>query len=81
MTFGALRYRLSAAECLTAVTLNAAASLARAHEIGSLEVEKRADVVVLDVPNHRHLCYEFGRNPVRAVVASGKIVHERHGEG
>jgi imidazolonepropionase len=76
MTFAALRYRLSAAECLTAVTLNAAASLGRAHEIGSLEVGKRADVVVLDVPNHKHLCYEFGRNPVRAVVVRGQVALE-----
>lgn len=77
MTFGALRYRLTAAECLTAVTLNPAASLGRAHEIGSLEPDKRADLVVLDVPNHRHLVYEFGRNPVRAVVARGAVVVER----
>lgn len=77
MTFAALRYRMSAAECLTAVTLNAAASLGRAHEIGSLEAGKRADVVVLDVPNHKHLCYEFGRNPVRAVVVRGRVVLER----
>lgn len=77
MTFGALRYRMTAGECLTAVTLNAAASLGRAHEVGSLEPEKRADVLVLDVPNHLHLVYEFGRNPVRAVVARGAVVRER----
>jgi len=77
MTFAALRYRLEAGECLTAVTLNAAASLGRAHEIGSLEAGKRADVVVLDVPNHLHLCYEFGRNPVRAVVVRGRVALER----
>jgi len=77
MTFGALRYRLTAGECLTAVTLNAAATLGRAHELGSLEPEKRADVLVLDLPNHRHLVYEFGRNPVRAVVARGVLVRER----
>ena len=77
MTFAALRYRMSAAECLTAVTLNAAASLGRAHEIGSLEAGKRADVLVLDVPNHKHLCYEFGRNPVAAVVVRGRVVLER----
>ena len=76
MTFGALRYRLTAGECLTAVTLNAAATLGRAHELGSLEAGKRADVLVLDLPNHRHLVYEFGRNPVRAVVARGALVRE-----
>jgi imidazolonepropionase len=77
LAFGALRYRMSAAECLAAATLNAACSLGRGHEIGSLEAGKRADVVVLDQPNHRHLCYELGRNPVRAVVAGGRVVVER----
>ena len=77
LPWAALRYRMSAAECLTAATLNAACSLGRGHEIGSLEAGKRADVVVLDQPNHRHLCYELGRNPVRAVVVRGRVVLER----
>jgi len=77
LPWGALRYRMSVAECLTAATLNAACSLGRGHEIGSLEAEKRADLVVLDLPNHRHLCYELGRNPVRAVVVRGRVVLER----
>ncbi len=77
MTWGALRLRLSAAECLTAATLNAACSLGRGDRLGSLEPGKQADVVVLDVPDHRHLVYEFGRNPVRAVVVRGEVVLER----
>jgi len=77
VTWAALRYRMSAAECLTAATLNAAASLGRAAEIGSLEPGKQADVLVLDVPSHTHLAYEFGRNPVRAVVKRGELVRER----
>jgi imidazolonepropionase len=77
LAWAALRYRMTAAECLTAATLNAACSLGRGGETGSLEPGKRADVVVLDQPNHRHLCYELGRNPVRAVVAAGTVVVER----
>lgn len=72
-TWAALRLRMTVEECITAATLNAAASLGRAADIGSLEPGKRADVVVLDVPSHRHLCYEFGWNPVRAVVKSGRV--------
>ena len=80
MTFAALRYRMSAAECLTAATLNPACSLGRGQHIGSLEVGKRADLVVLDTPNHLHLVYDFARSPVRAVVVRGKVVHRRAGE-
>lgn len=74
ISWAALRYRMSAAECLTAATLNAACSLGRGAEIGSLEAGKRADVLVLDVPNHRHLAYELGRNPVAQVVCAGRVL-------
>lgn len=77
LTWAALRYGMSAREALTAATLNAAASLGRAQRIGSIEVGKQADLALLDVPDHRYLTYEFGRNPVRAVVKSGVLVFER----
>jgi imidazolonepropionase len=77
LTWAALRYGMSAGEALTAATLNAAVSLGRGGRIGSVEVGKEADLAVLDVPNHRFLTYEFGRNPVRAVVKAGVPAYER----
>lgn len=77
ISWAALRYRATAAEALCAVTLNAAAALGRADRLGSLEAGKDADVVVLDVPNHRRLAYELGRNAVVAVVKRGVPVLER----
>lgn len=77
LAFAALRYRFTAAEALCAATLNAAASLGRAARLGSLEVGKDADLVVLDQPNHKHLVYELGRNAVRAVVKRGRVVVRR----
>jgi imidazolonepropionase len=76
LSFAALRYGFSAGEALTAATLNAACSLGLGADRGSLEVGKRADLLVLDLPNHKHLTYELGRNPVRAVVKDGKLVHQ-----
>lgn len=81
LTFAALRYRMSAAEALTAATLNAACSLGRGELLGTLEPGKQADLLVLDLPNHRHLVYEFGRNPVRAVVKRGRVVVRRESPG
>ncbi len=77
LSWASLRYGMSAGEALTAATLNAACSLGRGDDIGSLEPGKRADLLVLDVPNHRHLTYELGRNPVRTVVKSGRVVLRR----
>lgn len=77
MSWAALRYGFSAAEALTGATLNAAASLDLAADRGSIEVGKRADLVVTDLPNHHHLTYELGRSPVVAVVKDGRVVHRR----
>jgi len=65
---------LGVAEAITASTLNAAAALGRADEIGSIEEGKRADLVILDAPTYHHLVYHFGVNPVRHVVKGGRVV-------
>ncbi|HWI71756.1 MAG TPA: imidazolonepropionase [Baekduia sp.] len=70
------RYRWSVREALAAMTLNAAWVLRLEGELGSLEVGKRADVVVLDAPVD-HLPYRFGHNPVALVIAGGEVVHVR----
>ena len=54
------------------MTLNAAASLRLASEIGSLEAGKSADAVLLDAPDDRHLLYHWGVNLVAAVVRGGR---------
>lgn len=79
LAFAALRYRFDAAECLTAATLNPACALGLGATHGTLEAGKQADIVVLDMPNHRRLAYELGRNAVRAVVKRGVVVRERSG--
>lgn len=62
------------AEAITGLTLNAAAALARADRLGSLEPGKQADVVLFDVPDYRHLFYHFGVNHVRTVIKRGRVV-------
>jgi imidazolonepropionase len=70
------RYGWSVREALLACTLNAAWVLDLASELGSLEVGKRADLVVLDTPV-AHLPYRFGRNPVCLVIRAGEVVWVR----
>ena len=68
---------LTIEEALTAVTLNAAASIGRADRVGSLEVGKEADILVLDCPNHGHLSYHFAMNLVEIVIKKGFVVRMR----
>ena len=66
---------LSVEEALTAATLNAACSLGLGEDTGSVQVGKRADLVVLEEPSLLHLAYHYGINPVHAVVKDGVVVH------
>ena len=67
---------LTVEEALTAMTLNAAASLRLSSKIGSLETGKNADLLLLDAPDDRHLIYHWGVNLVAAVVAGGRVVRQ-----
>jgi imidazolonepropionase len=70
------RYGWSAREALAASTLNAAWVLGLHESRGSLELGKRADLVVLDGPVE-HVPYRFGHDPVAAVIANGELVWRR----
>jgi len=71
----ACRYlHLSPAEAIVAATLNAAHAIGLGDKVGSLEIGKKADLLVLDIPNYRHLGYHFGINLVERVIKGGQVV-------
>lgn len=70
----ACRYmKLTPAQAIAAATVNSAHAIRRADSIGSLEEGKQADLLILGVPDYRHLGYRFGTNLVRQVVKRGRI--------
>jgi imidazolonepropionase len=70
------RYGWSVREALLAATLNAAWVLRLGGELGSLEVGKRADVLVLDGPVAR-IPYRLGHNPVALAFIGGRLAYVR----
>lgn len=75
----ACRYlKLTPAEAICAATINAACATGVGHLVGSLSLGKRADVIILDIPDHRHLAYRFGTNPVARVIKSGQEIDYGH---
>ncbi len=68
---------LTSAEAIVGATINAAHAVGKADVVGSLEVGKKADIVVLDAPNHKFLGYRFGVNMVDKVVKNGRIVVDK----
>ena len=73
----AARMKLTAAETITACTVNAAWPAGIGDRAGSLMAGKQADLVILEVGDYREFSHHFGWNPVRAVVKSGVVIWRR----
>lgn len=58
-------------EAITAITLNGAAAIDRADQIGSIEVGKSGDLVLLKYPGYKFLSYHFGMNLVASTIIGG----------
>ncbi|RPJ20348.1 MAG: imidazolonepropionase [Chloroflexi bacterium] len=65
--------KLTPAEAIAASTINAAHAIRRSDRIGSIEVGKQADMLILSVPNYRHLGYRYGTNLVKQVIKRGQV--------
>ncbi|WP_243292940.1 imidazolonepropionase [Bacillus sp. FJAT-47783] len=77
MNLGCLHMGMTPAEVLTAVTINAAHAIDRGSEIGSIEVGKKADIAIFDVPNYMQLVYHYGMNHTNTVIKNGEVVVSR----
>lgn len=76
MQLGSLGLKMTPSEVLTAVTINSAYAIDKGNEVGSLEIGKKADLVVFDAPNIDYIIYHFGINHVHRVYKEGKLVVE-----
>ncbi len=81
-TMGCSALQMTAEEVIRATTIEAAAALAVDDEVGSLEVGKKADILILDNSRHVEIPYNYGMNPVWRVFKEGKLMVKRdiHGE-
>ncbi|MDY0182721.1 MAG: imidazolonepropionase, partial [Proteiniphilum sp.] len=63
--------QLTPEEAVTAFTLNSAAALGRADRIGSIDVGKQGDLLLLQFPSYKFLPYHVGMNIVERVIKKG----------
>ncbi|MDQ0268434.1 imidazolonepropionase [Cytobacillus purgationiresistens] len=74
MNLACMNMGMTPAEVITATTINAAHAINRGNEIGSIEIGKKADLLVLDVPNYMQMQYHYGMNHTDTVIKAGKVV-------
>ncbi len=68
---------MSIEEVISALTINGAAAVGKASTVGSLEVGKKADVVMLKYPSIHYLPYNTGMNIVESVLKNGELVFQK----
>jgi len=77
ISLAALQMKMTAAEALSAATVNAATAINRENRVGRLETGMQADMVIWDMDDYRELPYHYGVNLVTKVIKKGKLVVER----
>lgn len=66
-----LNMKMTPAEAICAATFNAACAIGLSDTIGSLEKNKKADITILDIPNHKFLPYHYSTNLVETMIKKG----------
>ncbi|MCX6134715.1 MAG: imidazolonepropionase [Ignavibacteriales bacterium] len=74
MTIACTQMSMTPEEAITAVTLNGAAAMGISDQVGSLEIGKRADIILYEIPNYRYLAYHFGTNLAAKIIKNGTIL-------
>jgi imidazolonepropionase len=74
LAFACTSYGLAPMEALTATTANPAYVLGMDDRLGTLEVGKRADVLLLEEPRFGQVPYRPGHDPVVAALVGGELV-------
>jgi len=65
--------KLTPAEAIAASTINSAYAIRRDDSIGSIEVGKQADMLILSVSDYRQLGYRYGTNLAKQVIKRGRV--------
>ena len=76
MQLASNKLKMTPEEVLNAVTINPAYHLGLDSQIGSIEIGKKANIVIMNAPNLSYILYHFGINHTHDVIIDGKIVVE-----
>ena len=64
-------------EAITALTINGAAAIDKADKIGSIDIGKNGDILILEFPSYKYIPYHVAVNTVEKVIKLGKVVYDK----
>lgn len=59
---------ISIEEAIAALIINGAAAVGKAHEIGSIDIGKKGDILILEFPSYKFIPYHIGVSTVEKVI-------------
>jgi imidazolonepropionase len=71
-----LQMGLTAAEAISAATINGAHALHCADRVGSLEPGKQADLLILNIADYREMAHHFGMNLVHLTMKRCEFIYK-----
>jgi imidazolonepropionase len=74
ISLACLQMGMSPAEAIVAATINSAHAIRAGDLVGSLEIDKMADVLILSTPDYRDLAHQLGTNLVQTTIKRGEIL-------
>lgn len=74
IALAALHMKMSIEEIISALTINAAVAVGRDDKVGSIEIGKNADIIILEYPSINFLSYHAAVNIVETVIKNGKVI-------
>jgi imidazolonepropionase len=76
-----LYMKMSVEEAVTALTINGAAAVGLADKIGSIDVGKQGDIIILEFPSYKYIPYHIAVSTVEKVVKKGVLVFDKEVKG
>ena len=67
-------------EAVTALTINGAAAIDRADRIGSIDIGKTGDLIILEFPSYKYIPYHIGVSCVEKVIKKGELVFDKENQ-
>jgi len=76
MSIAAIKMEMTFEEIISSVTINAAKAVQKSHEVGSIEIGKKADFAVFNIQDYSEIIYNVGKNLNVMTIKNGKIIYQ-----